>query len=198
MTPDYSESLDQLSVEIRGCTLCSRHLPKGPNPVFRVSTSAKILVAGQAPGIRVHETSIPFNDPSGNRLRQWMGIDSQTFYDQSRIAIVPMGFCYPGSAERGDLPPRPECSQAWHPKLLPLLSSVKLTLAIGAYAHKYYLGGDRKKTLTQTVANWRHYAPSVLPLPHPSPRNNIWLKRNPWFEEELVPELSILVKQLLD
>lgn len=198
MPPDRSETLDRLSAEIKGCKLCAQHLPKGPNPVFRVSTSATILVAGQAPGIRVHLSSIPFNDPSGNRLREWMGIDSQTFYDRSRVAIVPMGFCYPGSAARGDLPPRPECSQTWHPKLLALLPNIKLTLAIGAYAQKYYLGNHRQKSLTQTVANWRDYAPSVVPLPHPSPRNNIWLKRNPWFEEELLPELSSLVERILD
>ena len=150
-------SLPQLCKAIGDCEICREHLPLGPNPVLRVSSSATILIAGQAPGIRVHQSSIPFNDPSGNRLRQWMGVDRETFYDSSRIAIVPMGFCYPGSAERGDLPPRPECARTWHPKLIPLLSNIKLTLAIGIYAQKYYLGNKRKKSLTETVANWQHY-----------------------------------------
>jgi len=198
MPSHCSKSLNRLCREIQGCTLCAQHLPLGPNPVLRASSSATILVAGQAPGIRVHESSIPFNDPSGDRLRQWMGIDAETFYDRSRIAIVPMGFCYPGSATRGDLPPRPECSLTWHPRLLPLLSKVRLTLAIGAHAQKYHLGANREKSLTLTVEQWRSFAPSIIPLPHPSPRNNIWLKRNPWFEADLLPELRALVNQTLN
>lgn len=197
MSSSADQALNKLFREIRKCDLCAPHLPKGPNPVLRVSTSATILIAGQAPGIRVHESSIPFNDPSGDRLRQWMGVDVDSFYDQSRIAIIPMGFCYPGSASRGDLPPRPECCRTWHPRLLPMLSNIGLTLAIGAYAQNYYLGKSRKKSLTETVANWRNYAPAIIPLPHPSPRNNIWLKRNPWFEKELLPELANRVAKVL-
>jgi len=183
-------TLDQLYKAIRRCDICRQHLPLGPNPILRVSSTATILIAGQAPGIRVHESSIPFNDPSGDRLRQWMGVDKETFYDSDRIAIVPMGFCYPGSAERGDLPPRPECAKTWHPELLPLLGNIQLTLVIGAYAQKYYLGKQRKKSLTETVANWQQYQPNIIPLPHPSPRNNIWLKRNPWFDRTLLPTLA--------
>lgn len=184
------DGLGRLVAEIGGCTLCAPHLPLGPRPVLRASASARILVAGQAPGIRVHESGIPFNDPSGDRLRQWMGIDRETFYDSRRIAIVPMGFCYPGSGERGDLPPRPECARHWHPRLIPMLDNVELILAIGAHAHRYHLGSGRKKSLTETVRCWRDYQPGVIPLPHPSPRNNGWLKRNPWFGEELLPVLE--------
>ena len=169
----------------------------GPNPVFRVSQTAKVLIAGQAPGIRVHRSSIPFDDPSGKRLRQWMGVDTEQFYDTSKVAIVPMGFCYPGTADRGDLPPRPECQKNWHPQLIPLLSSVELTLVIGIYAQKYYLGKQVKSNLTQTVANWKEYAPGIIPLPHPSPRNNIWLKKNPWFEQDVIPEIQTKIRQLI-
>ncbi len=169
----------------------------GPNPVFRVSACSRILVAGQAPGIRVHESSVPFNDPSGDRLRQWMGIDPGDFYDSTKVAIIPMGFCYPGTGKSGDLPPRPECAKTWHSLLLPQLTELNLTLVIGAYAQKYYLGNKRKGSLTETVANWREYLPDYIPLPHPSPRNNIWLKRNPWFEQELVPEIQQRVAKLL-
>ncbi len=197
MTRTAGEPVGALLAEIAGCTRCAADLPLGPRPVLRASATARILVAGQAPGIRVHETGIPFNDPSGDRLREWMGIDRETFYDADRIAIVPMGFCYPGSAERGDLPPRPECARQWHPQLLPLLGRIELILAIGAYAHRYHLNGRRKESLTETVRCWREYLPGVIPLPHPSPRNNGWLKQNPWFDRELVPEVARRVAALL-
>ncbi len=190
MISAWGDTVDALRVEIANCTRCADHLPLGPRPILRVSRSARILVAGQAPGSRVHHTGIPFNDPSGDRLRDWMGVDRETFYDVSRIAIVPMGFCYPGSAARGDLPPRPECSRQWHPRLIPLLSQVDLVLAIGIHAHRYHLRGRRKATLTDTVRHWESYLPDVIPLPHPSPRNNGWLKSNPWFQRMLVPEVK--------
>ena len=190
-------NFESLCREIRRCKICEPSLPLGANPVFRASPSATILVAGQAPGIRVHKTSIPFNDPSGDRLRQWMGIDKEIFYDESKIAIVPMGFCYPGTGDRGDLPPRPECAKAWHPTLLDALPQIQLTLAIGIYAQQFHLGKSRKKNLTDTVKEWESFAPNVIPLPHPSPRNNIWLKRNPWFEREVIPYLRTRVAGLI-
>ena len=194
---EQADSIKALLAEILRCEACAAQLPRGPRPVLRARRSARILVAGQAPGIRVHESGIPFNDPSGDRLRQWMQVDRDTFYDDRRIAIVPMGFCYPGSAERGDLPPRPECARRWHPRLMPLLDNVELVLAVGAHAQRYHIPVGRRKTLTETVRNWRAYGPGVIPLPHPSPRNNIWLKRNPWFSQELVPAMARRVAELL-
>jgi len=188
--PKNKTKLQTLLHDIRSCTICEADLPEGANPVVRAESSATILIAGQAPGIRVHQSSIPFNDPSGDRLRLWMNIDRNTFYDTSRIAIVPMGFCFPGSATRGDLPPRKECAMTWHRQLLSLLPNIRLTLAIGIYAQSYYLGAARKSTLTETVKSWKDYAPAIMPLPHPSPRNNIWLKKNPWFETEVLPVLA--------
>ena len=192
-----ARSLQRLVNDIERCQICQKHLPMGANPVLRVSKSASVLIAGQAPGVRVHRSSIPFDDPSGDRLRQWMGVDKETFYDVEKIAIVPMGFCYPGTGKQGDLPPRSECRETWHPQLLPLLNQVQLILAIGAYAQQYHLANRKMKTLTETVANWQCYGPNVIPLPHPSPRNNIWLKRNPWFEVELLPYLQKRVTDLL-
>lgn len=189
--------LDALLAEIRACRLCAEHLPLGPNPILRASATARLLVVGQAPGTRVHATGIPWNDPSGDRLRLWLDLDRKRFYDESRVAIVPMGFCYPGKGPSGDRPPRPECRQTWHPRLLPLLPRVELTLAIGQYAQAYFLGERRKTTLAATVRAWREYAPAVLPLPHPSPRNIGWFKANPWFEEELLPALRARVAALL-
>ncbi|WDE06118.1 uracil-DNA glycosylase family protein [Thalassomonas viridans] len=192
-----TQELEQLKQEIRRCTLCEPGLPLGANPVLRGNKSAKILVAGQAPGIRVHNTSVPFNDPSGVRLRQWLGIDEAVFYDEDRVAIVPMGFCYPGTGKSGDLPPRPECAKTWHRQLLALLPNVELVLAIGQYAQKYHLKDRQKKNLTETVRAWQEYAPAILPLPHPSPRNNIWLRRNPWFEQQVLPYLKSRVGELI-
>lgn len=192
-----SESLEALLARIRACRLCEASLPLGPNPVLRVRAPARLLIVGQAPGLKVHESGIPWNDASGIRLRHWLGIEREAFYDEDRIAIVPMGFCYPGRGESGDLPPRPECSATWHAQLLPRLPNVRLTLLIGHYAQQYFLGAQRGRTLTDTVRNFRAYLPATLPLPHPSPRNQLWLKANPWFEEELVPVLRGAVAEAL-
>lgn len=189
--------LDPLLAEIRACRLCAAQLPLGPRPVLRASSSARLLVAGQAPGTRVHASGIPWDDASGRRLRAWMGVDADTFYDATRVAIVPMGFCYPGRGAGGDLPPRPECAATWHPRLLPRLAGVELVLAIGQYAQAYHLGPRRGRSLTDTVRAWRDHAPRVIPLPHPSPRNTLWLRRNPWFEEEVLPMLRRRVAELL-
>lgn len=194
-SPD--STFDSLCREIRHCRLCAEQLPLAPNPVFLASPHARILVAGQAPGIRVHRTGIPFNDPSGDRLREWMGVDRETFYDSSVFAIIPMGFCYPGTGPSGDRPPRPECARAWRASLLAALSGIELTLAIGQYAIAWHLSKRRRKNLTETVRNWRDYAPGVIPLPHPSPRNNIWLSRNPWFERDVVPSLQHRIRELV-
>lgn len=192
------DPLTGLLAEIRACTLCAPHLPLGPNPVLRAQASARILIVGQAPGTRVHKTGIPWNDPSGDRLRLWMGVDPETFYDETRIAIVPMGFCYPGRLPRGgDAPPRPECAPAWHGRLRALLPHITLTILCGQYAIAHYLPGRREKTLTETVRTWQTYGTDYIPLPHPSPRNNLWLRNNPWLESEVVPHLRQRVKDLL-
>jgi uracil-DNA glycosylase len=188
---------DQIAAEARACRLCAEHLPLGPRPVFQIGGNAKILIAGQAPGRKVHDTGIPFNDPSGERLRAWMGIDAAVFYDPGKIAILPMGFCYPGTGKSGDLPPRPECAAEWRVRLLKLLPAVELTLVIGQYALDWHLETTQRATLTETVQDWKQYWPARLPLPHPSPRNNIWLKRNPWFEAEIVPKLQRKIASLL-
>ncbi|MBP2311382.1 uracil-DNA glycosylase family protein [Azospirillum soli] len=191
--------LSELLERARACRLCEAHLPHGCRPVLRGSTTARLLIVGQAPGARVHATGIPWNDPSGDRLRQWLGMDRAAFYDESRIAIVPMGLCYPGTAPKGgDYPPRPECAPLWHPPLRAALTGVRLTLLIGQYAQAHYLGDRRRRTMTETVAAWRDYRPDFLPLPHPSWRNTAWLKKNPWFEEELVPALRRHVAEALD
>ncbi len=191
------QSFNNIIEDIRSCTICAPSLPAGPRPVFQVSKTAKILIVGQAPGRRVHETGIPFDDPSGDRLREWMGIGKDVFYDASKIAIVPMGFCYPGTGKSGDLPPRPECADKWRKKLLVQLDSIKLTLIIGQYAIKWHLNSKAKRTLTETVEAWRDYWPENVVLPHPSPRNNIWLKKNQWFESEILPELKEYIEKLL-
>ena len=185
-----AQSFTALLEEVRSCTICSDHLPLGPRPVLQLHPKAKILVAGQAPGARVHETGIPFNDPSGDRLRAWMGVSREIFYDAENIAILPMGFCYPGTGKSGDLPPRPECAQTWRKKLLAQVPNIELTLVIGQYAQDWHLGKLQKENLTETVRAWKQYWPDMLVLPHPSPRNNIWLKKNPWFEKEVIPQLQ--------
>ena len=193
-----SRKLKILLDEIRDCRLCEEHLPLGPRPVVQADSKAKILIVGQAPGRKVHETGIPFNDPSGDRLRDWMGIEKSVFYDAAQIALLPMGFCYPGTGKSGDLPPRPECAEAWREKLLKKLPKVQLTLVIGQYAHRYHLADNQKKTLTETVKAWREFSEEgLLPLPHPSPRNNIWLKKNEWFEKDVLPALKTKVKKLI-
>lgn len=182
--------LDRLLEEVRACRQCAPHLPLGPRPVLRVAASARLLIVGQAPGTRVHETGVPWNDPSGDRLRAWLDLDRAAFYDERRIAIVPTGLCYPGrAAGGGDLPPRRECAPIWHPRLRPHLAQVRLTLLVGGYAQAWYLGNRRKATLTATVEAWREYLSDFLPLPHPSWRTTAWLRRNRWFEIELLPEL---------
>ena len=191
--------LDALLAEVRNCTHCREVLPLGPRPVLRAHSTAPILIVGQAPGTRVHETGIPWNDPSGVRLRQWLGVEPETFYNPTRFAIIPMGFCYPGRDPRGgDLPPRPECAPIWHDRLLAMLPNLKLTLLVGAYAQRYYLGERADKTLTDTVSRWREFGPTYVPTPHPSPRNLLWLRRNPWFEAEVVPTLQERVRRLLE
>jgi uracil-DNA glycosylase len=191
------DDFSQLIESVRQCRLCEKSLPMGPRPVLQVDPRARILIAGQAPGRRVHESGIPFDDPSGDRLREWLGVSKATFYDSAQIAILPMGFCYPGTGTSGDLPPRPECEQAWRSRLMQELGAVRLTVVIGMYAQKWHLP-DTRKNLTETVRAWRDYAPTIIPLPHPSPRNNIWLKKNPWFSEELLPVLHERVQQVLE
>jgi uracil-DNA glycosylase len=190
-------TLKSLLDEIRACRACEAHLPLGVRPVVRAHESARLLIVGQAPGTRVHNTGIPWNDPSGDQLRQWMAIDRETFYDEQRIAIIPMGFCYPGKGKSGDLPPRKECAALWREKLHVHLPNIELTLLIGQYAQAYYLGDKRKSTLTDTVKAYRDYLPKYLPMPHPSPRNRFWLQKNPWFEAEIVPFLQEQCKRLL-
>ena len=190
-------SLAGLHTEIARCTVCAKDLPLGPRPVFRVSPTARILVIGQAPGRLVHASGVPWDDPSGKRLRQWMQGEDGVFYDSVQVGIMPMGFCYPGTGKSGDLPPRPECPPLWHEVLLAKMPAIELTLLIGQYAQNYYLQDRCKKTLTETVQTWREYAPTHLPLPHPSPRNNLWLKRNPWFEREVVPHLQDRIHSIL-
>ncbi|RDD63590.1 uracil-DNA glycosylase family protein [Ferruginivarius sediminum] len=190
--------MEKLLHEIRACEVCAAELPLGPRPVVRAASGARVLIVGQAPGTKVHNTGIPWNDPSGDRLRHWLDIDRHTFYDETRIAIAPMGFCYPGRDPRGgDLPPRPECAPLWHARLLAVLPRVELTLLVGSYAQAYYLGRQRKRTMSETVRAFAEYLPACIPLPHPSWRNTAWLKRNPWFEAELLPVLRKRVHDLL-
>lgn len=189
-------NLKSLLSEVSQCRICAADLPLGPNPVLQCSASAKILIAGQAPGSRVHASGVPFDDPSGERLREWMGIGRDTFYDARQIAILPMGFCYPGSGKSGDLPPRPECAVQWREALLSQMQQIELTLVLGQYAQRYHL--PAKSSVTELVRSWRDYWPAVLPLPHPSPRNNRWLSQNPWFATEVLPQLQASIKQILD
>jgi uracil-DNA glycosylase len=184
--------------DIAGCRVCALHLPNPPRPVLSVSSSARLLIIGQAPGQRVQQSGIPWSDASGNQLRAWLQLSHQQFYDANRIAIVPMGFCYPGKGASGDLPPRPECAPLWHARLLELMPDIQLALLIGSYAQVYYLGRQSKPTLTATVANHAEYLPRFFPLPHPSPRNRFWLSRNPWFEKDVLPVLRNKVRNALE
>ncbi len=184
----YMASAAMLLAQVRACSLCAEHLPLGARPVLQLHSSARILIAGQAPGRKVHDSGVPFNDASGDRLRNWLGLSNEQFYNPKQVAILPMGFCYPGTGRSGDLPPRSECAPTWRAGLLAQLRMLRLTLVIGQYAIAYHLPHE-SGSLTEIVSNWRRYGPNVLPLPHPSPRNNIWLARNPWFEQELVPVL---------
>ncbi len=196
-----TRSLPRLLTEIRACRACAGALPLGPRPVLQASASARLLIVGQAPGAKVHASGVPWDDASGERLREWMGIDAQTFYDAARIAIVPMGFCYPGRVSgkggSGDKPPRPECAPLWHERLLALMPEVRLTLLVGQYAQRYFLGNRRKASLTETVEAWRDYTPACVPLPHPSPRNTPWLQRHPWFAHDVLPALRERVADAL-
>ncbi len=191
-------SLTSLSNDVRACEICAAHLPHGPRPIIQADKAARILIAGQAPGRKVHESGILFDDKSGDRLREWMGIDAETFYDAKQIAILPMGFCYPGTGKSGDLPPRPECAPQWRESLLTQLPNIELTLVIGQYAQAYHLPDNTHANLTETVKAWKEFWPSTLPLPHPSPRNNIWLRKNPWFEKDVLKQLRRSVKKLLE
>ena len=187
------KKLELLLKEVRKCTECAKHLPLGPRPILSAGTTARLLIIGQAPGTRVHASGVPWDDPSGDRLREWLGVDKKIFYDATKIAIIPMGFCYPGKGKSGDLPPRTECAPLWHGKLFEHLGEVQLTLLIGQYSQAYYLGKDQKETLTDTVRAWKEYLPRYFPLPHPSPRNNIWISKNPWFEKMALPKLREIV-----
>jgi uracil-DNA glycosylase len=179
--------------DVRACTLCAPHLPLGPRPVLQVGSTARILIAGQAPGRKVHESGVPFDDASGNRLREWMGIDRAVFYNAAVIAILPMGFCYPGTGASGDLPPRPECAPQWRQRILSAMPNIELTLVIGQYAQAWHFAQAGATGVTEAVRGWRDHWPAVLPLPHPSPRNNIWLKRHPWFAADVLPALQARV-----
>jgi uracil-DNA glycosylase len=189
--------MEKLLAQIRACQICAAHLPHGCRPIVQCSETSQILLIGQAPGRRVHESGIPWDDASGDTLRTWLGVSKTEFYDAANIALVPMGFCFPGTGKSGDLPPRPECAPTWHSQILEKMPAIKLTLLIGQYAQNRYLGAQMRENLTETVRAWRSFQPRYLPLPHPSPRNRLWLKKNGWFEEEAVPEMQHLVAGLL-
>lgn len=190
--------MERLLTEIRSCVICLPQLIHGVNPVLAAHKNSKIAIVGQAPGSIVHQTGIPWDDKSGERLRQWLNIDKSTFYNPEEIALIPMGFCYPGKGKTGDLPPRTECAPQWHDQLFQHMSKLELVILIGTYAQGYYLKEKRKKTLSETVKNYADYLPDFFVLPHPSPRNNIWMKKNPWFEKDLIPAFKKIVKELIE
>lgn len=198
-----AESLPKLTKEIRACRICidaprGKPLPHEPRPVLQVSKKARLAIFGQAPGKRVHESGRPFTDPSGDRLREWMGVSEEQFYDDKKLAIIPMGFCFPGYDEKGsDLPPRKECADAWRERLMAALPNIETVILVGGYAQKWHLGAAAGKSITETVTNWRNHAPAFFPTPHPSWRNNAWLKKNPWFERELLPVLRKRIRTLI-
>jgi uracil-DNA glycosylase len=189
--------LENLLKEIRSCITCINYLPNAPRPILQAHTASKILIIGQAPGSKVQASGIPWDDQSGNELRRWLGVNKGQFYDNQLFALMPMGFCYPGKGVSGDLPPRQECAPLWHHQLLSKMGNIKLTILIGQYAQKHYLGEKFQPTLTENVRNFKLFLPNYLPLVHPSPRNNIWQKKNPWFEAEVVPVLQAIVKDVL-
>ncbi|MFM0341290.1 uracil-DNA glycosylase family protein [Paraburkholderia fungorum] len=197
MTATQTIPLDKLLREIRACTICAGVLPHSPRPIVVASAESRVLIIGQAPGARVHASGIPWSDASGARLRNWLGVSDETFYDASKFALVPMGFCFPGRGTSGDLPPRPECAAHWHRALLAQLKAVRLTVVIGQYAQRFALGDGYGPSLTDTLLRWREYGPGVIPLPHPSPRNIAWFKRNPWFEADVLPTLRVRVAEAL-
>jgi len=188
----------KLLKEIGECEVCKAYLPLGPRPIVAAHPKAKIAIIGQAPGTKVHKTGIPWDDPSGRQLRKWLGVVDDVFYDASKFALIPMGFCYPGKGKSGDLPPREECAPLWHNALLEKMPQLQLTLAIGMYAQKYYLKDAIKKNLTETVRAYSDYGPDFFPLPHPSPRNRFWLSKHPWFEKEVVPKMQLRISELLE
>lgn len=189
-------ALKSLLNDVRECTICEKDLPFGAHPILQMHPKARILIAGQAPGRKVHESGIPFDDASGDRLREWLGVSREEFYDPKKIALLPMGFCYPGSGKSGDLPPRAECEATWRKKLMGQLRHLEITLVLGKYAQAYHFA-TANTTLTALVKSWRTYWPRMVPLPHPSPRNNIWLRKNPWFERDVLPPLKQRISELL-
>lgn len=197
MFHEYLERMEKLLHEIRSCQECAENLEAGPRPILAATQESKIVIIGQAPGAIVHRTGIPWDDKSGVNLRSWMGVSTDEFYDPKKIAIIPMGFCYPGKGKSGDLPPRKECAPLWHKLVLAELVNVELILLIGMYAQNYYLGKESNMTLTKRVFNFHAYLPKYFVLPHPSPRNNIWRAKNKWFDKEVIPELQLLVRATL-
>lgn len=191
-----TKTLPQLIRAAKNCRLCEGYLPYEPKPVFQAASSARLLIIGQAPGMKVQMSGVPWDDQSGDRLRAWLGIDTTLFYDEKQVAILPMGFCYPGKGKSGDLPPRPECAPEWHAVLLSEMPDITLTLLIGQYAQRYYLA-DQFQNLTKTVRAWKNHPAHYFALPHPSPRNQFWLKKNPWFEADALPELKQRVQRCL-
>jgi uracil-DNA glycosylase len=189
--------MEELLHNIRQCQICKQHLPFGPRPVVSAHPDSKIVIIGQAPGTKVHLSGIPWDDASGKQLRKWLNVSEEEFYDETKFAIIPMGFCYPGKGKSGDLPPRPECAPQWHQPLFDEMKNVELVILIGMYAQKYYLKNQAKRTLTETVANYKDYLPKYFTLPHPSPRNRFWLAKNPWLEDEVLPELKKMIQKVL-
>ncbi|NVN17165.1 uracil-DNA glycosylase family protein [Muricauda sp. HICW] len=190
--------MDELLSKIRNCTHCEEHLLLGPRPIVAAHPASKIAIIGQAPGTKVHQTGVPWDDPSGRQLRKWLGVTDEQFYDEQLFALIPMGFCYPGKGKSGDLPPRSECAPLWHESLVKQMPSLKLIILIGQYAQNYYLGNTMKRNLTETVKHYQEYLPDYFVLPHPSPRNRFWLSKNPWFEEEVLSDLREKVSGTLD
>jgi uracil-DNA glycosylase len=191
-------SLNQLLSEVRTCQFCSAHLPLGPRPVVQLASTARLLIVGQAPGRKVHQSGIPWSDASGDRLRDWLQMEQSVFYEKAQVAILPMGFCYPGAGEsRGDLPPRPECAPRWHERLLKLLPHLELTVLVGQYAQRHYLGSQRMGSVTETVKAFAAYGPRFFPLPHPSWRSVIWMRKHAWFERSVIPELREVVRRVV-
>jgi uracil-DNA glycosylase len=190
--------MEHLLHDIRQCRICEAHLPLGPRPIVTGHPTSKIVIIGQAPGTKVHASGIPWDDASGKQLRKWLNVSDEDFYDETKFAIIPMGFCYPGKGKSGDLPPRKECAPQWHDPLFDQMKNVELVILIGMYAQKYYLKDQAKRTLTETVANYKYYLPKYFTLPHPSPRNRFWLTKNPWFDKEVLGELKTSVESILN
>lgn len=192
-----TSALDLVLSEVRSCTVCAKHLGHAPRPVLQAGGHAKIIIIGQAPGSKVHESGVPWQDKSGDRLREWTGLSLETFYDSRKIALVPMGFCYPGAANGADLPPRPECAPLWHARIMKLLKHAQLTLLVGIHSQAYYLKDTGKSTMTETVRTFADYGPDQFPLPHPSWRSTGWMRKNPWFEAKVLPALRKRVRAVL-